>query len=642
MAQEFVIRIRADDAATATVKKIQAALGKVTEPVDKAQKRLTKLGDLGQSSAGKLEKSFRAAATSASKVVDKIVEIIPGLTAIGGAASLAGLSALAVRFGSFGFTLNKTSKLLGMNAQDLAAWHVAARRAGVSAEEFDSSMSASQMAIRGAANGADPHALLVLQKMGVQIARNKDGSVDYYTTQMRLLKAIQGQRSVEAQRDAAGTFGMGGLLPMIQQGTWSADKARAYRQGMVPTDAEIAKAKAFNEGISDLRGSVEGLGNSIGSSLIPVLDPVVRGISQWLDKNRASIADKVAAAVQKFVTWMSKIDWDDVAAKAKSLWDNLGGLKGVAIAIAAIKFAGPITGVLNLIGVLARLTTVTVPAAVGALGTLGAAGVAAWGALQVAKMAGLPDVDNKQGVDDVRNGDWLAASTHLPAGDFLRALAARAAGRSNADIAASLQAGQNPADPSSGASTGGKRTPLGIRSNNPLNVLNKGVERTYATPEEGIAAAVTNLERGYRGLTLAQIQDKWTGGARTGNTPEQIANYTKIMTAATGLQAGAVPDLDDPKVVASLMAGMIHAENGQQPYSPTQMGAATVAGMQAAGVQPSTQPADTAAHDARVAQMQQAAINVTFHNVPQGVRAEAQTSDGSYLPTKVNYRLDGI
>lgn len=640
MSQEFVIRIRADDAASATVKKIQAALGKVTEPVDKAQKRLSKLGDLGQSSLGKLEKGFRSAATSASKVVDKIVEIVPGLAAIGGAASLAGLSALAVRFGSFGFTLNKTSKLLGMNAQDLAAWHVAARRAGVSAEEFDSSMNASQMAIRGAANGADPHAMLLLQKMGVQIARNKDGTVDYYSTQMRLMKAIQGQRSVEAQREAAGTFGMGSLLPMIQQGTWSADKARAYRQGLVPTDAEIAQAKAFNEDISDLRASAEGLGNTIGSALIPVLDPVVKGIAQWLDKNRATIADKLAVAVQNFVTWISKINWDDVSEKAKALWDNLGGIKGVAIAIAAIKFSGPIAGVLNLTAALLRLTTSTVPAAVASLGTLGMAGVAAWGALKVAKMAGLPDVDDKQGIEDVRNGDWLAASTHLPAGEFIRAMAARTSGRSDADIAASLEAGENPANPSS--SGGDKKTPLGIRSNNPLNVLNKGVERTYATPEEGIAAAVANLERGYRGLTLAQIQDKWTGGARTGNTPEQIANYTKIMSAATGLPSGAVPDLDDPRMVASLMAGMIHAENGRQPYAPAQMGAATVAGMQAAGVKPNSQAPDTAAHDARVSQMQQAAINVTFHNVPQGVRAEAQASDGRYLPTKVNYRLDGI
>lgn len=637
MTQEFVFRIRADDASTATVNKIKAALGKVTEPIDKAQKRLGKFGDLGSSSLGKLEKGFRGAADSASKVVDKIVEIIPGLTAIGGAASLAGLSALAVRFGTFGFTLNKTSKLLGMNAQDLAAWHVAARRAGVSAEELDSSMSASQMAIRGAANGADPHAMLLLQKMGVQIARNKDGTVDYYSTQMRLMKAIQGQHSVQAQREAANSFGMGGILPMIQQGTWDADKARAYRQGLVPTDAEIQKAKQFNEDISDLRSSAEGLGNSIGSALIPVLDPLVKGLSQWLDKNRANIADKLAEAVQKFVTWVSKIDWDEVASKAKALWDNLGGIKGVAIAIAAIKFAGPITGVLNLIASLVRLTTITVPAATAALGTLGMAGIAAWGALKVVKLAGLPDVDNKQGLEDVRNGDWLAASTHLPAGDFLRALAARAAGKSDSDIAAALESGSNPAE------SGGGKAPLGIRTNNPLNILDHGKQRTFSTPEEGIREAAENLRRGYRGLTLAAIADKWTGGARTGNTPQQMANYVGLLSKGTGLGADQVPDLNNQGVVASLLAAQIRAENGQQPYSSDQINAgvaAAIAGNQGGGITPAA-TAD-AAHNSRVAQLQQSAVHITFDNVPAGVRPDAKSHDGSYLPTKVNYRLDGM
>jgi len=125
----------------------------------------------------------------------------------------------------------------------------------------------------------------------------------------------------------------------------------------------------------------------------------------------------------------------------------------------------------------------------------------------------------------------------------------------------------------------GSGDPLGIRSNNPLNMLHKGQEDVYSDPTVGIAKATSNLESGYRGLTLAQIQDKWTGGARTGNTPEMIANYTKLMTGATGLKAGDVPNLDDPKVVAALMKGMIRAENGKMPYSDDQVNAGVGAGM---------------------------------------------------------------
>jgi hypothetical protein len=640
VANDFVIRISADDKATAVVKKIQDALGKITAPIDKAQKNTASLGDVGQAGLAKLRKGMDGVANSASKVVDKIVEIIPGLTAIGGAASLAGLSALAVKFGNFGFGLNKSSKLLGMNAQDLAAWHVAAKRAGVSAEEFDSSMSGSQSTIRAAAFGADPHAMVMLQKMGVQIQHNKDGSIDYLSTQQKIMTALAKQPSVQGQRDAANVLGMGALLPMIQQGTYAADKARAMRKGLVPTPEEIARATAFHQDVNDLEDSVTGLGNSIGSKLIPVLDPLVNGFAKWLDSHRAQIADTITNAVQKFAEWIKGIDWNAVVAKMDSLFDAMGGVKGVAIAIAALTFAGPIGGVLNLVSSLVTLTSTTIPAAVGALGTLGLAGIAAWGALKVAKLAGLPDVDNSQGIDDVKNGDWLAASTHLPAGDFLRALAARAAGKSNTDIAASLGTGANPA-----AANGDTRVPLGIRSNNPLNMLNHGNEITYATPEEGIRAAAENLRHGYRGLTLAGIADKWTGGARTGNTPAQMASYVGLMSKGTGLAADAVPDLNNTATVAALLKAQIRAENGQQPYSDDQI-LAGLGGKSAEGAVtgPSANVSGgDAVRDSRVSAMQAAApqINVTVHNALPGTKVEAKSADGGYMPTKINYASRG-
>jgi hypothetical protein len=83
----------------------------------------------------------------------------------------------------------------------------------------------------------------------------------------------------------------------------------------------------------------------------------------------------------------------------------------------------------------------------GFIGKLGMAATLAEVALGVAKAAGLPDVDAGKGADDVKNGRWWAASAHLPAGDFLRALAARTGGKSNAEISASLSGGQNPTAP---------------------------------------------------------------------------------------------------------------------------------------------------------------------------------------------------
>lgn len=48
--------------------------------------------------------------------------------------------------------------------------------------------------------------------------------------------------------------------------------------------------------------------------------------------------------------------------------------------------------------------------------------ISAWVALELAKAAGLPEVDEKQGRKDVKAGNWLQASMHLPAGAFLGAM----------------------------------------------------------------------------------------------------------------------------------------------------------------------------------------------------------------------------
>lgn len=636
MANEFVIRISADDKATATVKKIQSALGKITDPIDKVQKKTRSLGEVGQAGLERLHKGLNKVGQAARDVADRVVEIIPGLAALGGAATLAGISALAVKFGNFGFGLNKSSKLLDMNAQDLAAWHVAAKRAGVSAEEFDSSMSGSQMAIRETAMGANPTAMAMLIKMGLQIARNKDGTIDYYETQMRLMKAIPKLKTVEAQRDVAGAFSMGSLLPMLQQGTYAADKARAMRKGLIPTDAEIARAVAFHQNINDLEDSVTGLGNSIGSSLTPVLEPLIIKFSAWLDAHRVEIANKLAEAVQKFSAWIQSIDWDSVSAKAKAFWDAIGGIKGVLIAIAAITFAGPIAGVVGLIGKLTALTTTVIPAGIGAFAALGLAATAAAAAYTIEKIK-----------DSTEPGHFVGRNAGAPMPTTLRA------SDTNAALAAGVSQGMHDffstqtghfvsrADSNAHGGTGGME-PLGIRNNNPLNMLDHGNEITYATPEEGIAKAAENLRRGYRGLTLAGIADKWTGGARTGNSPEQMANYVGLMSRGTGLGANDIPDLDDNSTVAALIKSQIRAENGKQPYSDEQVDAGVRQSSAGASESPAaTSASDDAAHAAQIAALQQHTVTFDFKNVPSGARVDAKSSDGSYLPTKVNYAMGG-
>ncbi|WP_157639077.1 hypothetical protein [Burkholderia ubonensis] len=131
---------------------------------------------------------------------------------------------------------------------------------------------------------------------------------------------------------------------------------------------------------------------------------------------------------------------------------------GLTGAVAALTVAGGVSK-LATVGLTAAMTTLggsmdTTAATAGRastglmgfLGKLGLVGALSTTALAAAKAAGLPDVDESQGVKDVRAGSWLSASAHLPAGTFLRAYSAHLMGRSNDEIAASVSGGENPSE----------------------------------------------------------------------------------------------------------------------------------------------------------------------------------------------------
>jgi hypothetical protein len=645
MSNDFVIHLRAVDSATAVINKLKNSFAKINEPLEKIQKRFDKVGSAGEGPLDKLNKSLDGVARSASKVVDRIVEIVPGLTALGGAASIAGLAALGEKFGTFGFNITKTSKLLGMSTSDLQTWHIAARKAGVSAEQFDQSMSSSQDAIRGAFNGARPDAMMILNKMHVAIQRNQDGSIDYLNTQERIMKALAAQKSVEGQRAAAGALGMTGALPMIQNGTWDEDRADAVRRKLVVSPAAIRRGDEFKRKVIDLQTSVEGFGNSVGEKLIPVLAPVVDLLTKWFDDHKAAVADKIAAAVERLTAWVSNVDWAGAAAKADKFVDSIGGVKGVAIAIAAITFAGPIASVVSLITSMATLTRVAVPAAIGALGSLGVAAGLAYAAIQVAKAAGLPDTDESKGKQDIRNGDWLAASAHMPAAEFAKAVWAKMGGQTDAEIAG---AGPTNAKSPQNAEVVSKLQALGWAKPQAVGIAANLLQESHYDPtavgDKGTAYGIAQWHEDRQ----ADFQ-KWAGHGIRGSSLDEQLKFVDF-ELRNGKLRGAGDALGEQNSAAG--AGRVVSQFYEMPGDRVgeSIRRAAMAGQMYDGLNAGSQssaPAgmatDDRARSERIAALQAQAvqISVAVSNAPPGTRVEAKTAGGEYLPTRVSYSMGG-
>ncbi|WP_345797150.1 hypothetical protein [Castellaniella sp. MT123] len=613
MATDLTFRISAIDNASRVAERVQRSFSNVSAPLDKMTGKFRTVGRSGVAAISRAEAALGKIANTARVASDRIASIVPGMTALTGLVGGAGgIGALAERWGNLGFHLKTTSRMLGMSAQGLQAWHFAAQRAGVTAQQFDQSVMSSQNTIRMAAYGGNPQAMMLLNRLGVNISHGKNGAIDYQKTQADIMTALGRIRDPVGQRTAAESLGMGGILPMIQRGTYDQDRRQAIADGYAPSPAAIQRAAQFRDIMFGFNTQMSDLGNTIGITLTPILEPMVRNLTTWLNSHRLAIAQAFGDAVKKFSDWITSVNWGDLWDKVNSIVDKFGGWGAVLRDIVAIKFASVVAGWVAPIAALAANLLIAKKAAgaikgmaggvavaegagapgggMGLLGKIGITWLASDIALQVARALGLPDTNTAKGNEDTARGNWLKASFDLPAGDFLSAGFKRVFGAGH---------------------------PIGIRSNNPLNILRKGQERTYATPEAGISAAVSNLRTGYRGLTVAQIADKWTGGARTGNTPEQMRNYIGLLTRGTGLAAGDRPDLDDQKIVSGLIKAQIRAENGEQPYTDETIQAGVRAGIAGSGTV--SNPTATA----------RAATGDTTSGADQGVTPATTTNDQS-------------
>lgn len=194
-----------------------------------------------------------------------------------------------------------------------------------------------------------------------------------------------------------------------------------------------------------------------------------------------------------------------------------------------------------------------------------------------------------------------------------------------------------------------------------------GQEAVYATPEDGIAAAVKNLQKNYSGLTLLQMINKWAPPNAPGNTPSATANYVRSVSQATGLAPNAMPNFSDATQVAKLVKAMVKVEQGRQPYSDATVDAGIAKAMRGERVGPLQYEATQEIAESRAqpggltdlvrsqlggargnAQTFQEApaprsdelrLTLTLVNAPAGISARAERKDGESVPVRILHAM---
>ena len=355
MANTFTITINAVDKASATVRKVNDSVSRMTRPFEEVGKSFKSLGrELGFERIGKNITNIGREAGGAARSIGNIVAPMAAITGIG---SVAGMAALAVNWAKLGRSIDNSAHGIGISSGQLQTFQGAAKMVGIDTELATGSLNSLATTMQDAQWGRNQGALLMLNKLGIGLKKAKDGSWDVVGEYKAIANAIASQKSPQVQALIANNLGLGGMLPFLREGAAGIERyeATVKRLGYVMSDDAVQRGKEFSQSLAGLNIVIDGTKNSIGDKLIPVMKPLVDQFTNWLAVNRDLIASDIGEWAKGFAVWINKVEWkkigDGIINFGKGVGkvvEWLGGWANAAILVIGVMNAGLIGSVISL------------------------------------------------------------------------------------------------------------------------------------------------------------------------------------------------------------------------------------------------------------------------------------------------------
>lgn len=414
MPNVFQITISAVDRATAVAKGVNASIGKITKPISDVKASVQAFSK--ETGLDKLSDRLVKVGGVASDAARRIGSIAPPLAAISAAGSIAGLATMAHSWGRNATEIANTASVIDVTTDQLQKYRGAARLAGLSDADMTSGLKSVGSAFEDAAAGRDTFVAGVLSSKNIGIHRMADGSVDTIRALHDVSNAAARITNAQAREKFLDIFGLGGLAPLLSKGGAAIDAyvAKYDKLNATMTPDQIARGERFNENMVALDASFGQLKNTLGESIAPALTTVANRLEPIAQEWGPKIA-----------SWIQSTDWNKAANDTAKFVDQIGGVKTIAAAIAAITFAGPIASITTLIAqavrVVGLLTTIATTTSAGSAVMLGAAGYLAERERYNAFNKAIPlepgesEDDRQQHIADAMAGGIVAPNVARPA-----------------------------------------------------------------------------------------------------------------------------------------------------------------------------------------------------------------------------------
>ncbi|NKE43581.1 hypothetical protein HB662_02250 [Roseomonas frigidaquae] len=576
----------------------------------------------------------------AGAVARNIALIVPPLSALTAAGSIAGVLRLAGSWATLGAQLTRTAYRVQSTASALFTMRGAAALSGASAEELTQGLQGLGDALSDAVGGRDDTAGQYFRLLGIGL---RDAAGQARTATEVLPEVADGIARIADPRLQARVLGAlrlpAGLLPYLRQGAAGMREyeREARRAGAISEEGAEA-ARQFELAQIRLNLAGQGLVNTLAARLAPVLVPLIDRLSNWLITEGPRLGAIVEDLAGRFTAWVDGGGLTRLGERLEAVGTGIstvigwmGGMENAAILLGVALLAHVLAPLTRIVRALGSITTFRLAPWLLRLLSTGATGGLAAGAF-ILHPTPLNAGEEAQLDRLRRDPEALRRELELapprPAG--LPSLEARLGAFFRQRWAPSL-----PAAPA--ARPGDPAEPRGIRNNNPLNLMwhpgqleaNPGLASdgrfgVYPTMEAGIAQAIRQLQRNARrgDDTLARQISRWAPPGEN-NT----AAYIAAVSRAIGIAPNETLDLRDAAVLRRLVAAMAVQENGRA-LDPAVIDRGVALGLAPAGAS-APSPATAAGPLAAGGGESRSVVELRFSGqVPPGLTAITRREDG--------------
>jgi hypothetical protein len=350
--------IRAIDKATGPLREITKKIEHSTGPVKKFGKEIHELGE--QSGLFKVGEAFKGVGEAAHKVGEKAFELGKELALM----ALEGgfvLFEFVKHFVEMGDAAKKTADRVGLTVDQFSSLQFAARKAGLSSEEFTGALDKFNKELGlahhgtgklyGFLAGASP----VLLKQ-VTAAKSTEEALNLMWKAMEKFKTPADRAAFATQVFGKSMAKMGGL---VKGGVEGLEEQRQLFFKLAGSQTNFAEgAEQLDEMLIDLSTAFNGVGASIAHEFFPVVLELTKSVRDFLVANRDGIASWARDTGKAIMEWVNGggiqrlIDgFKSFIASVQPIVDKLGGwplvLAGVAAAFMAAPLLGAIAGLVG-------------------------------------------------------------------------------------------------------------------------------------------------------------------------------------------------------------------------------------------------------------------------------------------------------